>query len=413
VSKNWSEQERNTHRLVSACADYLMQHGKISGEQLHALCRLTWITKNQEASVWSTKLPALETILGNAVDAASPEQAAKTVSKVLGVKRAWVSADTGFSNFYNAYRNSSLPWVKQHRAKIERLVRDARTLNTDAQARALVEIIEDMPGVPKPNPEDPTIHAEQLLTPLLFALDPRLRFPVINGRKPIKDLLRMRGVSKASLAIRFDTMVELIGTNGWKDAADVDSALNEDADVAVFATLGQPATLVKVSQPLTPKPIGGKDLTVKDEADQTAISAERTDTKRRLHNKMTNRLLELFGSDYVCREGCAQDVLYDAMVVAYGEDEDGNVDDLLIEVKSCSEEAHVRMAIGQLYAYGHRLRPKSKFTSAVLLPNEPGEHAKSLLEFLGFGCLWYADDQLSAIKTDTPWLNDWVANQKA
>ncbi|GGA29061.1 hypothetical protein [Dyella nitratireducens] len=356
-------------------------------------------------------MPALETIFGNAVDASSPEQAAKTVSKVLGVKSTWISADTGFSNFYNAYRNSSLPWVKQHRAKIERLVRDARTLNIDVQARALVEIIERMPGVPKPNPEDPSIHAEQLLTPLLFALDPRLRFPVINGRKPIKDLLRMRGVSKASLAIRFDTMVELIGTNGWKDAAELDSSLNEDADIAVLATSGQAATLVKVSQPLTPKPTDGKDLKVKDEADQTAISAERTDTKRRLHNKMTNRLLELFGTNYLCKEGCTQDALYDAMVVAYGEDEDGYPDDLLIEVKSCSEEAHVRMAIGQLYAYGHRLRPKGEFTSAVLLPDEPGEQVKSLLKSRGFGCLWYIDNKLSAIKTNTPWLKDWVASQ--
>lgn len=410
---NWVQQERDTNRLVSACADYLMQRDKILGEQLHALCRLTWITANQNTSVTSTKLPALQTIFGAHMDASTPEDAAKSIGKVLGVKSSRVSADTGFSNFYNAYRNSSLIWVKQHRAEIERLVRAARHLKTDAEARVLAGVIGDMPAIPKPKPESPTIHAEQLLTPLLFALDPRLRFPVINGRKQIKKLLRMRGVREAALAVQFDTMVELIGTNGWKDAADVDSALSEDADIAVFATPGQPATLIKVSQPLQSKPTAGKNLTVKDEADQTSISAERTNTKRRLHNKMTNRLLDLFGEEYECKEGCSHDALYDVMVVAYGENEGGSPDDLLIEVKSSSEEAHVRMAIGQLFAYSHRLRPKVEYTAAVLLPEEPNDRVKSLLRWLDFGCLWYADNRLTSLKTCTLWLKAWVASQDA
>jgi hypothetical protein len=410
---NWVQQERDTNRLVSACADHLMQRDKISGEKLHALCRLTWTTANPNTSVTSTKLPALQTIFGVHMDASTAEDAAKSIGKVLGMRSTRVSADTGFSNFYNAYRNSSLIWVRQHRAEIERLVRAARHLKTDAEARVLADVIGNMPGIPKPKPESPTMHAEQLLTPLLFALDPRLRFPVINGRKPIKDLLRLRGVRGAPLAVKFDTMVELIGTNGWKDAADVDSALNEYADIALFATPGQAVTLVKVSQPLRSKPTDGKDLTVRDEADQTSISAERTDTKRRLHNKMTNRLLELFGEEYKCKEGCSQEALYDVMVVAYVEDKDGSTDDLLIEVKSSSEEAHVRMAIGQLFAYGHRLRPKVVYASAVLLPEEPNDRVKSLLKWLEFGCLWYKDNRLTSLKTCTPWLKAWVASQAA
>lgn len=413
MSKNWAEQERDTHRLVSACADHVMQQSKISAEQLHALCRLTWITKNQAKSVTSTKLPALEILFGIDAEAEgwTPDEALRSVSKTLQVKSTWVNADTGFANFYNAFRNSSLDWVVQHRATIERLVRAARVLKTDAEARALVAVIARLPPINKPDPADPTIHAEQLLTPLLFALDPRLRFPVINGRKPIQALLRKRGVSKAPLVVQFDTMVELIGTNGWKDAADVDAALSEDADVAVFVAPGQVATLVKVSQPLTKKPTDGKDLTVKDEDDQTSISVGRTDTRRRLHNKMTNRFLDLFGETYTCKEGCSQDALYDVMVVAYGEDEHGDDDDLLIEVKSSTEEAHVRMAIGQLLAYASRLRPKGEYTSAVLLPEEPNDRVKALLKWLDFGCLWYADAKLTRLKTSTPWLKAWVKTQ--
>lgn len=411
MNEGWAPQQRDTNRLVSACADHLMQQDKITGDQLHALCRLTWTTTSNSRYITSTKLPALADIFGPAVDVSSLDKASKDIAALLRTPRARISANTGFSNFYNAYRNSSISWVKQHRTKIERLVREARQLRTDAQARDLAEVIQHMPGIPKANHDRSSMPAEALLTPLLFSLDPRIRFPVINGRKPIQQFLRARKLHKKSLAAQYDAMVGLIGQNGWKDAADVDSAMNEEADVRIFTGPDQVATVVKVSQPLQEKATSGKDLSVKDDADQAAIASGLSDVvKRRLHNRMTNRFKVLFGSSYRCKEGISKDAMYDVMVMDCIKRKHGCNSDLLIEVKSSSEEPHVRMAIGQLYAYSYSLRLEAH-EAAVLLPVEPSQHVKGLLEHLGLGCLWYIDEGLTTIRTSTLWLKKWVNTQ--
>lgn len=412
LSESWAPQQRDTNRLVSACADYLMQQDKITGDQLHALCRLTWTTTSNSSYITNTKLPALTDIFGPAMNVSSLDEASKEIGVQLRTPRAWISANTGFSNFYNAYRNSSKFWVRKHRTKIECLVRKARQLQTDAQARDLAEEIEHMPGIPKANHDHSPMPAGALLTPLLFSLDPRIRFPVVNGRKPIQQFLKARKLHKQSLAAQHDALVGLIGENGWKDAADVDSAMNEEADIRIITGANQVATVVKVNQPLEKKATAGKDLSVKDDADQTAIASELSDVvKRRLHNRMTNRFQVLFGSNYRCKEGVSKDAMYDLMVIGCikGRKPSRN-SDLLIEVKSSSEQPHVRMAIGQLYAYSYSLKIEA-YKAAVLLPGEPSQQVKGLLEHLGLGCLWYTDDKLRAIRTSTLWLTKWVNTQ--
>jgi len=349
-------------------------------------------------------------IFGADISSSSLADVARHIATHEQVKRTWITANSGFSNFYNAYRNTSAAWVKQHRSRIEHLVRAARKLKTDEEAQALAGRIEKMPGIPKANHDQPTLPANALLTPLLFALDPRTRFPVINGRKPIRQFIKARGLQDSPLSMQHHALVSLIGQNDWKDAADVDAAMSNAADVVVVTRPGQPATLVQCSKPLQHQPTSGKTLSVKDDADQTAIAkSSRNIVKRRLHNRMTNRFHELFGTQHDCKEGASKLALYDIMVMDCLKGKQGS-ESLLIEVKSSSEEPHVRMAIGQLFAYAYRLGLDA-YKSAVLLPAEPATHLQELLHHLDIGCIWYCDPNLVTLTTSTPWLKKWVASQ--
>lgn len=416
----WVKRERDTQALVSACADYLLKHGSLTGKQLHGLCALTWITmdrRNQEVSeayVWSTKLPALQDIFGKAIDITSVERAAEDVAALLKNPKAaaWVTGDTGFTNFYPGFRNTSEGWLHQHRVPIQDLVRRARQLKSDSAARALAEAIGQMKqGIPKANHPTVVMHPHYLLTPLLFALDPRQKFPVINGRRTIKEHLRRCHVYSKPLEYQFDEMVRLIGPGSFKDAAELDVAMNGDAEVEVYTDAQHKPNLRRLAVPIKHKSKDGKNLTSKDSGDVEAIIGAQKVLKKRLHNDMTNRLMALFQPQFAIDEGHLRDVMFDVVVRNFNQAKGKAIDHLLIEVKSVADEANVRMAIGQVYSYGFRLSEGGDYTSAILLPHEPAPAIQSLLKHLGLGCLWFDSEALNTLHTATPWLKKWVACQ--
>ena len=103
------------------------------------------------------------------------------------------------------------------------------------------------------------------MTPVLFALDPRFRFPLINGNKGVLRLLTHYKVQNASLANQYRVMVSLYGEGGIKDAADLDQA---GRDLPDFLELdGKPAT----KQFLEKKPTKGNKLAIKDEQDHRSL----------------------------------------------------------------------------------------------------------------------------------------------
>jgi hypothetical protein len=103
-------------------------------------------------------------------------------------------------------------------------------------------------------------------------------------------------------------------------------------------------------------------------------------------------------ADRTLLEGRAADCKYDVLVRDY--DRAGN--DLLIEVKSSTDSSQVRMAIGQVFAYWHRLKGGTDdIHCAVLLPSRPTGSVIDLLGWLEIGVLWIEKKQLQTI---TDWL---------
>lgn len=154
-------------------------------------------------------------------------------------------------------------------------------------------------------------------------------------------LLKVKG---APLHVQYESMIALYGVGGIADSADLDQI---GPDLQDF--VAPPGTAPK-KQLLLQKPTCGNNLPLKDEDDIVSLQEARELVQRRIHNTMTNRLCALL-SRYTLLEGGGKSAMFDTLVKNYN----GEGDDLLIEVKSSAEDAHVRMAIGQLYAYSHHL----------------------------------------------------------
>jgi hypothetical protein len=232
---------------------------------------------------------------------------------------------------------------------------------------------------------------EYLLTPVFFALDQRIRFPLINGNEGVKNLLSALKVSKASLEMQYQSMISLIGAGGIMDAADLDQAGRDLPDFTDI-TGKQPTKKLLEAKPTDT----ASELPLKDEDDIESLQKSRTVTMKRIHNKLTNKLKTCL-ADYTLLEGCDKSAMFDVLVKNY----DGDSSDLLIEVKSSVEVPHIRMAVGQLFDYWFSMRGDSEHHMAILLPESPTDEVKKLLAWLDIGVLWFSGESL---KTCCDWL---------
>jgi hypothetical protein len=395
MAENWSERERQTNRLVRSIAAWLFRQSEIRPEQLSGLAKLTWITDsrvNKDTYINSVKIPALGLIFDRDYSQQSLAQIANDVARLTGNARvrSLILNETGFTNIYNAYRNSSADWIRNNFKKILSLMKAAYDLNSDVDGRLLAEQIDALPPIGKPDQSSSAMHPANLLTPIAFALDKRIRFPILNGRKHVRHLLVKRGVINGTLPQKFDAMVSLYGKAGIRDAADLDQVSDE---LEHFLVDGSAPAKRKL---LHKKKVGGKHLPLKDENDLEVVQQERTAARKKLHNKMTNRLRDLW-KNYTLTEGAGTSAQYDVMVKNY--DDKGH--DLIMEVKSSSEIANLRMAVGQLYSYSYRMDENMGFHLCVLLPNKPSASDSKWLDCLDVGLMWFSGDKL---KTDCDWL---------
>jgi hypothetical protein len=395
MADNWSERERQTNRLVRSIAAWLIAQKNITADQLFGLIRLTWITAghiNKDAYVESVKIPALGKIMGRAYSKMPLAKVARDVAEQIGVDgvEALVLRETGFTNIYNPYRNSSARWVRDNFQQIFPLVKLAHRMTSDAQGRSLAGKIEKLPAIEKPDQTTSAMHPASLLTPLMFSLDKRIRFPIINARKHVRNILIRRGADRGTLPQKYDAMIGLYGKGGIEDAADLDQVSDELEDF-LSGSEGQPKRRL-----LQKKKEDGKRLPLKDESDLEIVQKERTAARRKLHNKMTNRLRELW-ADYTLTEGAGTSAQYDVMIKHYND----SGQDLIVEVKSSSETANLRMAVGQLFSYSYSLNKKREFDLCVLLPEKPTPHDSQWLEWLEIGLIWFSGDKL---ETNCDWL---------
>ena len=397
MSQIWAERQRRTSQLVRALAPRVLSQSSPDAARLYALCRLTWITDEHATYVERLKIPALGEILdwdfsGLSIDEVAAEVARQFNDVALGEV---VREHTGFTNFYRAYRNSAGEWMRTHAKQVNQIFHHAYKLTSDNEAVQLAESIAALPGVPKANHPEQLMRPEFLLTPVCFALDPRLRFPIVNGAPRVRSLLRHLGVPNHSIAEQVRMLVGLIGQGGVEDAADLDQlGAKELIDIGG-------ASKVPLRRLLQPLPEEGDTLPLKDEDDVTRLQQALDVTQRRIHNRMTNDLLRAL-APWTLFEGRAADCRYDILVKNY----DGKKNDLLLEVKSATDASQVRMAIGQVFAYWYRLAGSSRERHvAIVLPEQPDAATEKLLQWLQIGLLWFEDRQLC---TDTEWLQPLV-----
>lgn len=89
--------------------------------------------------------------------------------------------------------------------------------------------------------------------------------------------------------------------------------------------------------------------------------------------------------------------MFDVLVTSY----DKAKNDLLVEVKSSIESAHVRMAVGQIFHYSFVLKDNKDPHLAILLPHQPSAEIVSFLQSRRIGLLWFENHKLC---TEDSWL---------
>ncbi|WP_298236628.1 hypothetical protein [uncultured Azohydromonas sp.] len=332
------------------------------------------------------------------------EQVAERISKILGDPNAIgaIERHTGFTNFYSAYRNSARNWVELNSSRLKRLFKSAYALSSDDDGLRLIETVESLKGIGKPNETDSKIPASNLLTPVFFSLDQRLRFPLINGNEGVQHVLRTMKESTSSLKVQYTRMMEMYGKGGIRDAADLDQLGKAGAIlldvVGIPATPGRPATTTSI-QLLTAQPTDGECLPLKDDRDFVALRAAQTIVGRRIHNRLTNQLRTCL-SDFLLLEGRSKLTMFDVLVKSYDK-KSGK--DLIVEVKSSTDIGDIRMAVGQLYSYSYFLKSKMEPDLSVLLPEKPTADIVAWLGSRNIGLLWLDQENLY---TSSKWLEE-------
>jgi hypothetical protein len=90
----------------------------------------------------------------------------------------------------------------------------------------------------------------------------------------------------------------------------------------------------------------------------------------------------------------AKQAKFDALVIDWKKGRN-----LLIEAKTNSDgvsgRSQVRQAIGQLYDYRFTYMPEDDVDLALLLPKQPGDDVKKLLDSLNIKLLWFKGKTLS------------------
>mgnify|MGYP003635528934 CR=1 FL=1 len=396
MAEDWALRQRTTNRLARKLAGYLFELDDITPTQIYGLSKLSWITNSYEGEnasyISSTKIPALENIFNCSFQDLSHDEVYKKIGVIIGDEAVSQLAQghTGFTNFYKAYRNSVLDWVGDNFNELLPLYKAAYMAENAADRKNIVKSISTLPGVPKANHPDSLMKPEFFLTPAFFMLDADIKFPLINGNKGVKSLLKRLEVENSDLVTQYTAMIKLFGVGGIVDAADLDQVGHDLPDFIETDNVQAKKALLQEKETS-----GENELPLKDESDVEAIREAGKINQRRVHNQLTNKL-KSFLSSYTLLEGCGQSCMFDALVRKYNEDED-----LLIEVKSSAETPHVRMAVGQLFNYWYELKGDTEPNIAILLPEKPDQSNISFLGWMDVGVMWFENDQLCTV-------NDWL-----
>ncbi|WP_147332946.1 hypothetical protein [Archangium gephyra] len=366
----------------------------MSALKLHALCQLTWCNRAKNETRFfgvaettgSLVVPALETLFGKSLKSRSFENLVVSLAEA-GIPKAVRHAAgkrIGFVSIYPAYRNTSKKWMETHKGAVQEIFAHARRLASDADRRQIYERIATLPDIPRE--KGGPLPAANLLTPVIACLDPQARSPIINSLPEVIDRLVVLGRLHATLPRQFDGLVALVGKPGVPDAFVLDVTGTEMFGYVPDSTEQE---LFEAEEKLfTPAVPRSESLPIKNEEDIKVVSDALRTKHRQLHNRMTNRLLNVCKEkNLTVEEGRLQSCRFDALVRNH---QTGR--DLLIEVKSSTAIADIRLAVGQLLDYRRQLPKKETTHIAVLLPSEPGEHVRAFLNDVEARALWFTKD---------------------
>lgn len=387
---DWYRTERNTEGLVKAVIAE-RDVNELSGEDIWRLLQLTWITTSKghvTRDHWKKlKVPALAHLFGKKVRASEDLQNSLDHMNLPRPVAEAAAKTTGFVNAYRAYRNSLLGWCQQHEKELRAILDAARKLRSNDQDRLeLASEIGQLPPVSTPN-EERTMAASSHITPLVACLDPKRKFPIINGEDGVNQRLSSLHLMNSSLDDQVKGFIGLIGQFGLVDAFAVDT-MTEDQ-----------MTQITQRAQNTHKPSNsiakGTTLPVFDEAERKAVQDSKTIVYRKRHNKMTNRLQELLPG-HKLDEGTSPDCRYDVLVTNY----DGNGRDLLIEAKPDADKGSIRIAIGQLLDYRRFLPNQAATDLAVLTISFPSDSYLELMQDLQITALWFVSESCRTLAGD-------------
>lgn len=386
--KNWYDTEQNTAALVKEVISE-QPLTNFSGDDIWNLVRLTWITRSDDH--WDKlKVPALAQIwrLPGKVTG-DLTQTIASMSLPVKVARAAVKP-TGFVNFRNEWRNSSRTWCAQNRESLVAVLKEAAGLKRNDQDRvALAAKVDKLPRVPPPAGVGGNAAPFIVLTPLIACLDPHRRFPTINGRDAVRDLLRALGLAERSLPDQVTGMVGLIGKFGIADSFVLDVLADDIIDVVKHLPRKPAAVATSTS-----KSGGGSVLPDLDVAERLATQQSQTIRYRNRHNKMTNGLKLLCDGWRTLKRGPAPDCSYDVLIEKY----DATGRDLLVEAKPDPDKGSLRIAIGQLFDYSRFLPRRAGTDCAVLTISRPSKSYCDLLLDLQISPIWFRNENCDSLE---------------
>jgi hypothetical protein len=384
--KNWYRTEKDTSALIRSVVESRSSRN-LSGDQIWSLITLTWITVNREgdspkhwkklkvpalASLFNKNIPNLRDDLSETIDSMNlPRAVAQSAKRT-----------TGMINFRGTWRNSSREWCRENRDGLTKIIHAAANLPTNNQTRVdLATLIDELPPVKSPH-NKAELAAGALLTPLIACLDPRCRFPILNGRKAVTSLLRKLHLAHSDLRQQVEGLVSIIGQ---KDAFMLDVMSDE-----IIKRV--PPILKRRNARTHQGTIHESPLLNYDEEERKAVMASRTQTYRNRHNAMTAALDRTFKRFNPTTESSPAGRC-DCIVHDY----DGTSRDLLIEAKPDPDKGSMRIAIGQLFDY-NRYRTRQAATDlAVLTITPPPSDYVDLLNDLGITALWFRNEACKRI----------------
>jgi hypothetical protein len=335
------------------------------------------------------KIPALATLFKLKTDQLASDKLHLSLEKMNLPQPVMAAAgkETGFVHPYQAYWNSLRDWCVHNVETLRSILEEASSLGADDQDRLqLVERIAGLGRVPTPNKKR-TKAAYDFISPLVACVDQKIRFPMINGQKGVKQRLAMLGLANRSLREQANGIIGLIGLIGLRDAFAVDTMTDDEMKKLIkLRDLSKPRIVTYFDgAKATPLPSF-------DDAERVAIQQSATITYRNRHNVMTNSLRKLFPA-FTLEQGADPNCRYDVLIKNY--DKSGR--DLLIEAKPDHDKGSIRIAIGQLLDYRRFLPNQAATDLAILTISRPTDSHIELMLDLQITVLWFGDEGCSVL----------------